>query len=90
METIKRSPAKSPRPCTDAELACVVCGRPVKVTSRTKYVWVHLGGSHAVTKDEGTRLNAVGRTGSDLGLQAIGSDCLRNHPELTAYVQEVQ
>ncbi len=70
----------------DDESPCVVCGRPVKLNGKQKTVWVHMGGSHVVTLEEGEHLNATGHQGADLGEQAVGNDCLRKHPELKTYV----
>ena len=82
MVIINRKRDRNARPCKDGEAECVICDRPVKLNGRQKMVWVHCGGSHAVTFEEGQRLNAEGHEGADLGGQPIGSDCLRQHPEL--------
>lgn len=68
------------------EYPCVICGRPVNTKGHHFMVWVHLGGSHVVTRAEGEWLNANGRAGADLGAQPIGKDCLRRHPEFKAYI----
>lgn len=78
--------APKTRPCRDGESECAVCNRPVKLTGRTKMLWVHGGGGEAVTAAEGERRNAAGEEASDLGLQPVGSDCLRRNPELLPYV----
>jgi hypothetical protein len=52
-------------------------------------LWCHNGGSDAVTEEEGTKLNAEGREGADLGNQPIGTDCLKKHPELKPYVWKI-
>ncbi len=77
---------RNARTCGDNEAPCVICNRPVKLLARTKMVWVHKGGSHVVTVDEGNRLNDAGEAGGDLGGQPIGSDCLRRHPEIVPYL----
>jgi hypothetical protein len=64
--------------------ACVVCGKDL--TDPQHALWVHEGGSHAVTQAEGERLNREGHEGADLGAHPIGDDCLRAHPELKPYV----
>lgn len=83
---IKRNPAPAARDCNDDECACVVCDKPIKTAGHKFFLWVHNGGSQAVTKAEGERLNASGRQGADLGLQPIGRDCLRKNPELKPFL----
>lgn len=63
--------------------ACIICGKPV--SDPKCELWVHNGGSHAVTLDEGERLNATGHSNADLGYHPIGLECLRKHPELRPY-----
>lgn len=70
----------------DGEMSCVVCSKPVKIGPRTSMVWVHLGGNYVVTAEESKRLNESGHSGSDLGYQAVGSDCVRNNPALKPYI----
>lgn len=66
-----------------------MCSKPVKLKGHRLWLWVHMGGNHAVTRAEGERLNREGHDGSDLGRQPIGRDCLKNHPELKPYVGDV-
>lgn len=60
---------------------CVVCGREVK-TARY-FVHEHNGGGLAVTEEEAEQMDEYA---DDMGLQPIGPDCLRKHPELKPYV----
>ena len=60
---------------------CVVCGK--YIAKPTFMVHVGLGGSHLLDHDDNSEPN------SDLGGYPIGSDCLRNHPELHAYATPV-
>lgn len=60
---------------------CCVCGKAVKAP-RT-YLHVHAGGAAVVTEDEARTLPA----NADLGMQPVGPECLREHPELKPYVQ---
>lgn len=67
---------------------CIICGRPV---TRPRY-WLHEheGGGTIVTQEEAATLDARDRAqgvSSDMGCWPIGSDCLRQHPELRPYVQ---
>jgi hypothetical protein len=84
---------KSPAPANlcknayrDGYAPCIVCGRGVKLANHKLFVWVHEGGGHVVTTEEGERLNASGESGADLGSQPIGRDCLKKFPELKPYV----
>ena len=61
---------------------CIVCGRPVKITPRTAWVHVHMGGSHIVTEEEAKGLDEA----AGLGGWPVGADCLRTHPEVKPYV----
>lgn len=70
----------------DDEYACVVCRKPIKTTGHKFFVWMHLGGSHVVTKEEGEHLNATGHAGADLGGQPVGRCCLKKFPELKPYL----
>lgn len=71
-------------PCKGDAYPCVICGKPCPTPKFM--LWCHMGGSHAVTQEEGEKLNAEGHGGADLGAQPIGVDCLRKHPELKPYV----
>ena len=86
MITIPRHPDYSKnfnRPCRDADVyRCVICGR---TCPEPKYMLhEHEGGGTAVTEQESARLDEAG----DMGMQPIGADCLKKHPELKPYVQE--
>ena len=60
---------------------CVICGRPCP---EPKYmINEHKGGGTAVTEQEAATLDGAG----DMGMQPIGADCLKKHPELRPYVQ---
>ena len=63
----------------DKHAHCLVCGKPVKDTSGSAH-WVHEhdGGGLIVTDRLAAQLDSM----SDLGFQAIGSDCWKKHPEL--------
>lgn len=50
------------------------------------WVWLHCGGTHVVTEDEGNALNAAGRQNEDLCGYPVGADCLRRLPQLKPYV----
>ena len=61
---------------------CCICGRPCP---EPRYMLnEHCGGGVAVTEQEAASLNEA----ADLGMQAIGADCLKKHPELKPYVDE--
>lgn len=66
--------------CEDA-YPCVVCGKAV-TSARRKMVRMWWG-TVLVTEAESGTLDA----GGDMGYYPIGSECLRNHPELKPYVQ---
>lgn len=84
---IPRSPDRSRKwKVKDDEIECIVCGRPIKPENHKKWLWVHMGGNHAVTSAEGERLNASGERGADLGMQPVGNECLKNYPELKPFV----
>lgn len=72
--------------CRGDEQPCAICGRPCK--NPKYYLWIHHGGSHAVTKDEGERLNSTGSCGADLGCHPIGADCLKRNPQLKPFVMD--
>ncbi len=74
------------RECLDGEMPCAVCRSPVNVDGHQLWLWVHLGGNHAVTAAEGERLNAAGHSGADLGRQPIGPNCLKKYPQLKPFV----
>lgn len=61
---------------------CVVCGRIC--TNPRFMVHVHGGFSVLVREDEVSGL----QEGADMGMYPIGSNCLRQHPELKPYVQK--
>lgn len=65
-------------------LSCIICGRHVKTPKNL--VWEHLGGGTLVTAEEGERLNLAGSDDEDMGLQAVGSDCLKAHPQLKLFL----
>ena len=69
---------------TGSSYPCILCGSPCP--NPKYYVWEHCGGGVVVTPEEGGRLNANGESGADLGMQPIGDDCLRKHPELKPYL----
>lgn len=63
---------------------CVVCGKAVKAPG-VYFVHAVEGGGYVCTPDEDAA--RFGRS-DDLGLQPIGSDCVRKHPELAPYVRK--
>lgn len=62
---------------------CVICGKAIKAPGKY-FVHVMNGGDSVCTSDEDFYVDDAG----DLGLQPIGSDCLRRHPELKPYVRK--
>jgi hypothetical protein len=63
---------------------CVVCGKGIKSAN---YKMVHMFWStHLVTADEAVEIIAREGDGGDMGGYPIGPNCLRQHPELKAYV----
>lgn len=64
---------------------CIVCGRAVK-SKRPSFVFVHCGGTHAVTEDEADNLDPR----ASLGFQPIGPECLRRFPELKPYSRKLE
>lgn len=78
LSNLERFPAKH------GEHPCCVCGKPVKRPFKLA-VHEHNGGGYIVTEEEAAAL----ARNADLGLQPIGSDCLRKHPELKPYVQRL-
>jgi len=62
---------------------CVICGKAVKAPG--KY-FVHMmnGGDSICTPDEDATVDEAG----DLGMQPIGSRCVREHPELKPYIRQ--
>lgn len=74
-------------PCKGPTYPCVICGRPCP---KPKFmVWLHMGGTHLVTVEEGEKLRASGKDEGDVGGHPIGSDCLKKHPELKPYAWKV-
>lgn len=67
-------------------LPCILCGRECKHPKF--FVWEHNGGGTLVTLQEGEELNEAGHSGADLGLQPIGPDCLKKHPQIKPFVIE--
>lgn len=69
----------------DMSPGCAVCGKLVKSPKHhIRYFW----GSHAVTNTEANEIIAREGYGGDMGLYAIGTDCLKKHPELKPYVED--
>lgn len=62
---------------------CVVCGKPVKAPGKL-FVHVIDGGGSVCTPDED---DAHWGRNDDLGIQPIGSDCARRHPEMKPYIR---
>lgn len=62
---------------------CVICGRPVKKPGKY-FVHVMDGGGSICTPDEDAFVDEAG----DLGMQPIGSDCVRRHPELKPFIRK--
>ncbi len=60
-------------PCRGESYPCAVCGKPV---NNPKH-YLHIEGCWALEPGE-----AVKDESADLGLQPVGTDCLRRHPEL--------
>jgi len=60
---------------------CIICGRGAG--SNAPVVHVHNGGDSVVTDEEVATLDDAG----DLGLQPIGRNCLKKHPEYLPYVK---
>lgn len=63
---------------------CLVCGKAV--TKPNAYIRIFYG-SDAVTTEEAADIIAREGDGGDTGYYPIGSNCLRNHPELQQYVR---
>lgn len=63
------------------QLPCVVCGKSIKTPRR----WVRVvnGGCWI-----GTPADAIDNPAADMGYFPIGSDCLRNYPEIKQYTQD--
>ena len=60
---------------------CIICGRGIKAVAPAS-VHVHGGGSLVVTEEEAATMSAA----ADVGIYPIGPECLKNHPEMKAYV----
>jgi hypothetical protein len=66
---------------------CIVCGKACRA-KRTRYVYLHLGGTHVVTSAERDALNADPETaGGDMGSYPIGPDCIKQNPVIQPYLQ---
>lgn len=66
---------------------CVVCGRAVR--EPRNMVHVHHGFATIVTEEESQELNKTEWENGDMYLFPIGPDCLKLHPEIKPYVQEM-
>lgn len=64
------------------EVPCVLCGKGIKPGAGVGYLHIHGGGALIVTEEEAARMSAAG----DMGMQPIGRECLRQHPELRPYL----
>lgn len=76
------------RECRDGEVECIVCRRPIKASTHKLWIWVHLGGGHVVTTEEGERLNTTEDVAGDLGAQPVGAGCVQRYPQLKPYLIE--
>jgi hypothetical protein len=64
-------------------LPCVVCGKTVRNPKHYVHFWT---AAYAVMESEVPSLDVSG----DMGHYPVGSDCLRQHPELKPYVQDAK
>lgn len=62
---------------------CVICGKPIKDTKVKHRVYVDNGGQHLLSPEAAA---AHPENYKELGMWPIGTDCLRQHPELAPYV----
>jgi hypothetical protein len=60
---------------------CCICGKNIRAAKR--FVHIHNGGESLVTEVEAATMDEA----ADLGLQPIGEDCIRKHPEVKPYLQ---
>lgn len=67
----------------DGAMPCIVCRRPIVITSETRYLHVCLGGGHALAGPPGGDPYCERR--ACLAYYPIGAECLRKHPELRPY-----
>lgn len=70
------------------DLDCLVCAKPIKPYKAKHWVHLHKGGQCVVTPEESEKLDAEGEADANMGLFPVGSDCVRNHPELKDYCHE--
>jgi hypothetical protein len=68
-------------------LPCIICGRPCK---QPKHYLRIFWGSHIVTTQEAERIIKEEGSGGDLCYYPVGSNCLKNHPELQFYVDDAE
>jgi hypothetical protein len=66
-------------------LPCIVCGKGIQ-DGRVKHSAYVYWGSHLVTPEEHARLMVEDGGAGDMGLYAVGSDCLKKHPEILPYL----
>lgn len=64
---------------------CIVCG---KACAKPRYFVRLFWGATAVTQVEAEQIIAREGEGGDLLYYPVGSDCLRQHPELKPYVED--
>ncbi len=74
--------------CKGNQVPCCVCGKPTN--GNTKFLHVVSGGLTALHPSEEERYttnqyDANLLDSGDCGLQPVGSDCLRNNPQLKPY-----
>lgn len=68
----------------DGSDPCLICGKPIKYDKQRYTVHVHDGGASIVTEEEAATMDEA----ADLGCHPIGTDCLRQHPEIKPYVYD--
>lgn len=69
----------------EGNLPCVVCGKGIPTATAKHWVRVFWG-TVVVMPDEARAIIDHESDAGDLGFNAVGSDCLRKHPELRPYV----
>ena len=67
--------------CKEDEYPCIVCGLPCPNPMWMVRIWY---GSEAVMEEEAAVLE-ISAPGGDLGMQPLGTQCLKKHPELKPY-----
>lgn len=73
---------------SDDKVPCVCCGRPTPLPIRNPVRLFY--GNIIVTQEEADKIIAEEGDGGDMGFYAVGSECLKNHPELKPYVVDAR